>query len=112
MKSHFGFLDGASGLRTGDEKQQIDRGRAAAKAETLDGLPSNSKEAWEFRLKVTILSSALKAREAKMITPAETCQILTCLLKGDLTNAAHLLDQMIMSFVVSKKEAIKRKLCQ
>lgn len=112
MTSHFGFIDETSGFETAHKKHRIDRDTAAADAGMLNGLSADSKEAWELRLKLTILSSALKAREAKMISPAETCQILSVLLKGDLTKAAYLLDQMIMTYVICKKEALKRKLCQ
>jgi hypothetical protein len=62
--------------------------------------PANSEAAIEFRLKLTILSSALRAREAKLITPAQTCEVLNMLLQGDLSKAAHLMDSLIMSYAV------------
>lgn len=111
MTSHFGFIDETSGVQAGNKKRRTDRDMASVEA-GVDGLSADSRAAWEFRLKLTILSSALKAREAKMITPAETCQILSCLLQGDFTKAAHSLDQMIMSYVICKKEALQRTLCQ
>jgi len=60
---------------------------------------SNTQAATEFRMKLAILSSALKAREAELITPAQTCQILSRLLQGDFNEAARMLDSFIMSYV-------------
>lgn len=83
----------------------MSRYSSAAKSQTAEQ-QAKREQSFQLSLKLTVLSSAMRAREAKLITPEQAREVLLQLIQGYPDKAAYLIDSYIMSTVSNLEDEL------